>query len=134
MCIKIFFLITTLGTNRHFWPNNKDIRWNFSSNWLFLNTLKSWDSFEKNGCFESETTFKMNLIKWADFSGPRKAWGGLPGKLCCPEQSGPASPNRRMWFKSESSWTTLICHTELFFHFFFVFQSFYKRSFLNSIF
>ena len=75
--------------------------WNFYSNWLFVNMLKSWDSFEKNGCFESETTFKMNLIKWADSSGPRKAWGGLLGKLCCSEQSGPASTNRGMWFKSE---------------------------------
>ena len=49
--------------------------WNFYSNWLFVNMLKSWDSFEKNGCFESETTLKMNLIKWAD-SGPE------PGVVC----------------------------------------------------
>ena len=76
--------------------------WNFYSNWLFVNMLKSWDSFEKNGCFKSETTFKMNLIKWADSSGPRKAWGGVLGKLYCPEQPGPASTNWRMWLKSES--------------------------------
>ena len=44
--------------------------------------VESWDSFQKNGCFESETTLKMNLVWWAVHTGKTRStcrtfWGNV---------------------------------------------------------